>query len=90
MRVVWCRECGRLGAEVFSYCPFCGAEYAAAAGFEDALAGGMRRVEERTRAIPRDRFGRALRQLEEIERDVQDIMDEEGWLTRGKGRDRPL
>ena len=42
MRVKWCRECGRLGAGIFSYCPFCGAEYAEKPDIEELMERGMR------------------------------------------------
>ncbi|GEM_PF-2242814 len=82
MRVKWCRECGRLGAGIFSYCPFCGAEYAEKPDLDELMERGMRGVERRASTAPKDGFGRASRALEELERDLQDILDEAGWLAK--------
>jgi hypothetical protein len=82
VRVKWCRECGRLGAGIFSYCPFCGTEYAEKPDAEELMERGMAGIAAKASASPKDGFGRASLALDELERDIQDILDEAGWLAK--------
>jgi hypothetical protein len=76
MRVKWCRMCGRLGAEAFIYCPYCGSEYASRPDLGELAEPG---IEKAAAALPKDRFGWAERRLSEIERDLGDFIDLAGW-----------
>jgi hypothetical protein len=78
MRVKWCRECGRLGAWNFVYCPFCGSEFPERPALEELVEGGLAPIEARAARDQPDRFERAGRRLDALERDLEEFLEETG------------
>lgn len=85
MRVKWCKECGRLGAFTFAFCPWCGHEFndresaatlveLSLGRLEDGLANG-------------DRMQAMARSLDKLDRDLSDFIAEgqgDGLLVAGQ------
>jgi hypothetical protein len=76
IRVKWCAECGRLGAFNFSYCPWCGHEFAEKPDGEAALAGAFDRLEGRLAEKAPDRLDLLERHMAELERDLGDFIEQ--------------
>jgi hypothetical protein len=84
MTVRFCRNCGRLNREDFSYCPYCGEALPLGPGMEEALEGPFRRLEERSLRdlSAEERVARAMAalrtRLDELESDMDEILAARG------------
>lgn len=74
IRVKWCRECGRLGAYNFAYCPWCGKEFSEKPDAEEVVDGAFARIGEDAAQGPRTRMDRLERRLAELDRDLGDFL----------------
>ncbi len=75
MRVKWCRECGRLSAFNFAYCPWCGKEFEEKPDGKAIIDCAFGRLEQNLKTAPADRLERLERQMTELERDLEDFIE---------------
>jgi hypothetical protein len=77
MRVKWCRQCGRLSAFNFAFCPWCGFEFAEKPDLEGSVDRAFERIERIERGLgagSRNRMDDIERRLAELDRDLGDFL----------------
>jgi hypothetical protein len=88
IRVKWCRECGRLSAYNFSFCPWCGREFTEMPEAEETVDRAFERIEDGLEngleSGARNRLEEAERRLAQLDRDLGDFLGGagEGELNR--------
>lgn len=86
MRVKWCRECGRLSAYNFAFCPWCGTEFAEKPDAQQTVERAFERIEDEDGLEPgaRNRLDSLETKLAKLDRDLLDFLSgaSEGELNR--------
>jgi hypothetical protein len=78
VKVSFCPDCRRLVLDGFSFCPYCGrALRQAAPSFEGTLEDSLGKAEELVRPDPLERLERLSGELEELMRDLDELIREE-------------